>query len=105
MKQLFFYTILCCVLLSCKQNGKHQTASTENNRKDVIRCSPQTTDKSWYSANTKSPKIEGLEGINFIITTKSKEAPEYFNQGLMLSYGFNHAGVARSFYQAIRYRR
>ncbi len=102
MKQIFFYTILFCMLISCKQNGKQQTESVGSNGKGIIHCRPQTTDKDWYSAETKAPKLEGLEGINFSITTKSKEAQEYFNQGLMLSYGFNHAEAARSFYEAIR---
>ncbi len=102
MKQIFFYTILFCMLISCKQNGKQQTESVGSNGKGIIHCRPQTTDKDWYSAKTKAPKLEGLEGINFSITTKSKEAQEYFNQGLMLSYGFNHAEAARSFYEAIR---
>lgn len=102
MKQIFFYTILFCMLLSCKQNGKQQTEGMGSNGKEIIHCRPQTTDKDWYAAETKAPKLEGLEGINFSITTKSKEAQEYFNQGLMLSYGFNHAEAARSFYEAIR---
>lgn len=70
--------------------------------KGIIYCKPQTTDKDWYSAGIKAPKLEGLEGINFSITTKNKEARDYFNQGLMLSYGFNHAEAARSFYEAMR---
>lgn len=51
---------------------------------------------------TKAPLLQGLEGIQFPITTSSPEAQRYFNQGMMLSYGFNHAEAARSFYQVIR---
>lgn len=102
MKQIFIFTILFCMLISCKQNGKQQTESVGSNGKRIIHCKPQTTDKDWYSTGTKAPKLEGLEGINFSITTKSKEAQDYFNQGLMLSYGFNHAEAARSFYEAMR---
>ena len=36
------------------------------------------------------------------ITTKSKEAQEYFDQGLTLVYGFNHAEALRSFKEAAR---
>ncbi|MCR6722145.1 MAG: hypothetical protein NVV59_18070 [Chitinophagaceae bacterium] len=46
--------------------------------------------------------MPGLDGINFTITTSSKEAQEYFNQGMMLAYGFNHAEAARSFFEASR---
>ena len=62
----------------------------------------KTTDKDWYASGKKAPLLKGLEGIDFKITTASREAQEYFNQGLMLSYGFNHAEAARSFYGATR---
>ncbi|WP_433763925.1 tetratricopeptide repeat protein [Flavobacterium ginsenosidimutans] len=63
---------------------------------------PKTTDKDWYSLNQKAPKFKGLDGIDFKITTNSKEAQQYFNQGMMLAYGFNHAEAARSFFEASR---
>lgn len=66
-------------------------------------CAPEkTTDDDWYSSGKKAPKFEGLDGIDFRITTKNPEAQQYFNQGMMLAYGFNHAEAARSFYEAIR---
>ena len=63
-------------------------------------CGPEVLDKAWYSSGKKAPLFTGLEGINFKITTKSAEAQQYFNQGMMLAYGFNHAEAARSFYEA-----
>ena len=36
------------------------------------------------------------------VTTSSDKARRYFNQGLMLNYGFNHAGAVRSFREAQR---
>ncbi|GAB3509433.1 hypothetical protein GCM10027442_16830 [Emticicia fontis] len=63
---------------------------------------PEVIDKKWYSSNKKAPLLPGLEGIDFTITTKSAEAQKYFNQGLMLAYGFNHAESARSFYEVTR---
>ncbi len=41
-------------------------------------------------------------GIDFKISTNNKEAQDYFNQGMMLSFGFNHAEAARSFFEATR---
>lgn len=64
--------------------------------------SPKTTDQDWYASGKKAPLFNGLNGIDFKISTSSQEAQTYFNQGLMLSYGFNHAEAARSFYQATR---
>lgn len=50
----------------------------------------------------KAPILSGLQGVNFKISTTNPEAQAYFNQGMMLSYGFNHAEAARSFYEATR---
>ncbi|MCU0602648.1 MAG: hypothetical protein MUC33_08305 [Desulfobacterales bacterium] len=38
----------------------------------------------------------------FPVTTTSKNAQLFINQGLMLAYGFNHAEAARSFGEAAR---
>jgi tetratricopeptide (TPR) repeat protein len=43
-----------------------------------------------------------LSEIRFPVTARSEAAQRYFNQGLMLSFGFNHAGAVRSFRQAQR---
>lgn len=43
-----------------------------------------------------------LAEVRFAITTADDQAGRYFNQGLMLSYGFNHAGAVRSFREAQR---
>lgn len=86
------------LLFSCKN-------AEEKNEKAVspIGCyAPPTTDKDWYSSGKKAPLFKGLEGIRFPITTRNPEAQQYFNQGLMLSYAFNHAEAARSFFQATR---
>ncbi len=63
---------------------------------------PRTTDESWYTSGKKAPLFEGLGGIDFRISTASKAAQAYFNQGMMLAYGFNHAEAARSFFEATR---
>jgi len=48
------------------------------------------------------PLFEGLDIVQYPVTTKSKMAQRYFNQGFMLNYAFNHAEEARSFREAIR---
>jgi tetratricopeptide (TPR) repeat protein len=45
---------------------------------------------------------EGLDGLNFPLTTTSDLARRHFLQGLMWSYGFNHAGAIASFREAQR---
>lgn len=102
MKALLYYAIALALTASCnladKQSG-NKTAFTNGNMQG---CAPQPSDKAWYSSGAKAPKLKGLEGIDFKITTRNKEAQAYFNQGMMLSFGFNHAEAARSFFEASR---
>lgn len=84
--------ILVFVLVSSNSYSQTQHAG----------CAPKVADREWYSSGKRAPLFEGLDGINFPITTKNPEVQKYFNQGLMLSYAFNHAEAARSFYEAIR---
>ncbi|NND34263.1 MAG: hypothetical protein HKN76_16880 [Saprospiraceae bacterium] len=49
-----------------------------------------------------APKLKGLGEQHFEITTESAEAQEFFNQGMRLVYGFNHAEALRSFQEAAR---
>jgi tetratricopeptide (TPR) repeat protein len=102
MKELFYYAVAITLTASCNQAEKQSSNKTVLAKANVISCGPQTSDKSWYSSGIKAPKIKGLEGIDLKITTRYKEAQEYFNQGMMLSYGFNHAEAARSFFEATR---
>ncbi|GAA4471025.1 hypothetical protein GCM10023189_60780 [Nibrella saemangeumensis] len=76
------------------------TAAAVSNKVPV--CGTQTTDKAWYASSRKAPLLKGLDGIHFPITTQNPEAQRYFDQGLMLAYGFNHAEAARSFFEATR---
>jgi tetratricopeptide (TPR) repeat protein len=101
MRKLFYYAIVLAATISCNQADKNQAEKTLVKR-NVTGCAPPTTDKDWYATTSKAPKLKGLEGIDFTITTNKKEAQAYFNQGLMLSYGFNHAEAARSFFEATR---
>jgi tetratricopeptide (TPR) repeat protein len=48
-----------------------------------------------------APLLPGMGDHHFEITTSSEEAQRYFDQGLVLAYGFNHGEAARSFRQAI----
>lgn len=50
----------------------------------------------------KAPLIKGLGKLHYRITTHSKLAQQYFDQGLTLIYAFNHGEAARSFQQVIK---
>ena len=68
----------------------------------TVTCAPAppTTDQDWYSSGKKAPLFNNLGSYSFPITTDNELVQRYFNQGLILNYGFNHAEAARSFYYA-----
>ncbi len=86
----------------CDQTNKKSASNYSAAKATVAHCAPQTSDNDWYTAGTKAPLFKGLEGVDFKISTRNQETQDYFNQGLMLSYGFNHAEAARSFFEATR---
>jgi hypothetical protein len=49
-----------------------------------------------------TPWLENLGNLHVTIITKSPDAQRYFNQGMRLLYGFNHAEALRSFQEAAR---
>jgi tetratricopeptide (TPR) repeat protein len=53
------------------------------------------------TAERIAPLLDGMGDHHFAITTESEEAQRFFDQGLVLAYGFNHGEAARSFRQAI----
>jgi tetratricopeptide (TPR) repeat protein len=54
------------------------------------------------SINASEPLYDGLGTYSRKITTENAKAQRYFNQGLALLHGFNHAGAIRSFQEAAR---
>ncbi|MGE0453960.1 MAG: hypothetical protein AB7O37_11445 [Vicinamibacteria bacterium] len=49
-----------------------------------------------------APLLEGLGSVHFPITTNSERAQRFFDQGLRLSYAFNHPEALRAFKEAQR---
>jgi tetratricopeptide (TPR) repeat protein len=52
------------------------------------------------AASGEVPLIEGLVDLDFSITTDNPKAQEYFNQALVLTYGFDHADAEVSYLKA-----
>ncbi|MHA4806975.1 tetratricopeptide repeat protein [Flavitalea flava] len=103
MRQRYLKFIVIILLWACNNHHPIKESQSAEKNSRIVSCStPQTSDKDWYSSGKKAPKLDGLEGIDFKISTSSKEAQAYFAQGMMLAYGFNHAESARSFYEVIR---
>lgn len=55
---------------------------------------------SWDFSEGKAPLLEGLDVLDFSVSTDNQEARKYFNQGLLLAFAFNHAEAERSFQYA-----
>jgi len=49
-----------------------------------------------------APVLEGLGTHHHEVTTRSDKAQQFFDQGLKLTYGFNHVEALRSFKEAAR---
>lgn len=49
-----------------------------------------------------APKLKGLGDYNFTVTTQNPESQRFFNQGLRLTYAFNHSEALRAFKEAAR---
>ena len=51
---------------------------------------------------TKAPLFDNMGSHHHPVTTSSKTAQRYFDQGLILCYAFNHSEAIRSFRGAIQ---
>lgn len=96
----FLLVIAIALFFSCKKETppKEEVIAGKNS----LGCAPPTVDAKWYTSDNKAPLFEGMDVVNYPISTKNPAAQKYFNQGLALSYGFNHAEAARSFYYATK---
>ncbi|MGJ7509286.1 hypothetical protein [Variovorax sp. GT1P44] len=67
--------------------------------KALVRVASQTAPPA-QAATAEPPLYKNLGSLQFRITTKSPQAQAYFNQGLRLDFGFNHAEAQRAFQTA-----
>lgn len=90
------------IILSLIVGCENKTNSEDKSQRPIKACAPLTSDADWYKTDNIAPIIDGLAVLDFPVTTKNKLVQQYFNQGLVLAYGFNHAEAARSFYYATK---
>ncbi len=100
MKMKHYYLVFLLIVLTGCKNKKSNTEEVQ--KKEYLSCAPIVTDKDWYKKDNVAPIIDGLDVLEFPVTTRSTLAQQYVNQGLVLAYGFNHAEAARSFYYATK---
>ncbi len=106
MKNVFCLLTLSLFLFACKQpatdqKAKSKTTEVTSTPSPTI-CSPKRGLALALNSNQIPPLFKGLGDLHYPVTTKSDLAQKYFNQGLALAYGFNHAEAARSFIAATK---
>jgi tetratricopeptide (TPR) repeat protein len=73
-----------------------QTAGARIHDQRALDADPLT------AAEAIAPKLEGLGDHHFDVTTRSPESQRFFDQGLRLTYAFNHSEALRAFKEAVR---
>ncbi len=103
MRILFCIVLGFAMLIACKTSTKSTEVAKTKPPTPINLCGPTKADLNTPPGNDGylSPLYEGLDVYDYPVTTTSEKAQQYFNQGLILSYGFNHAEASRSFRQAI----
>ena len=89
--------LLTSPVLACEKHNRAKPAQTELKQFGSV---PHATPRSH--ANQDVPLWPGLDALSFPVTTKSHQAQRYFDQGLLLAFGFNHGEARRSFQTAQR---
>lgn len=92
-----FLTLALTVLLAttgCSTGPAPETAAPTST------SSPETAQRPMDVR--QAPLLEGLGDHRHPVDTRLPLAQRYFDQGLVLAYGFNHAEAARSFREATR---
>jgi hypothetical protein len=69
-------------------------------RTEVPKAEMQAASPAAAFADMDPPLWEGLGGVTYKITTSSELAQSYFDQGLRLTYAFNHSEAQRAFRKA-----
>ena len=85
--------VLCAGIVACAQNP-----ATNGNATYAGVTAGLTDDaRNALAARAGAPLFDGMGLHNHPITTRVADAQRYFNQGLVIDFGFNHAESARSF--------
>lgn len=63
---------------------------------DALAADPRSAERRL------APELAGLGDNHFAVSTENAEAQAFFDQGLLLTYGFNHQEALRAFKEAAR---
>ena len=88
IKNLFVIIFTALFLFGCNQPSVNETTGKS---KEAAAQSPAE------NKSDNQPLFDGLGPLQIDITTASPTAQKYFNQGMMLAWGFNHAAADLAF--------
>lgn len=78
-------------------NSSEKSQIADNTPQDIMSGA-----EAACSNEASTAKIYQLGGHSFPVSTHNHDAQKYINQGLNLSYGFNHAEAGRAFQEAAK---
>lgn len=91
------------LITSHSARGHDDAVGPQSGRKtEVGHFSQRAGQPTATYAESEPPLWDNLGSLQYRVTTSSALAQKYFNQGLRLTYAFNHAEARRAFRQAQR---
>ncbi|MEM9731537.1 MAG: hypothetical protein AAF997_23380, partial [Myxococcota bacterium] len=75
---------------------------TKEKREGEADVRPSQAASTEDATERTAPLLDGMGDLHWKVTTDSELAQRYFDQGMTLSYGFNHLEAERSFREAAR---
>lgn len=97
---LFILIGLISVIVLMAASPKEKATKNTSATGSYQYCSPGFDPDQAAKGN--APIIKGLGNLHYPISTNSKKAQQYFDQGLTLVYAFNYGEAARSFREVVK---
>ena len=101
-KQLLFLPVLLFVTMAILVGAFRKPAHRETipGKSSPVFCAPSFDPEKLKEKG--APYFKGFGKLQYKVTTSSRKAQQYFNQGLTLLYAFNHGEAGRSFIETTR---
>ena len=97
--RIFTMAVSAIALTGCShfKTSGHGTDGAAIEPVSELAATPPETEKMDVTATADAPLFEGMGDFHREISTSSADAQKYFDQGMVLAFGFNHAESIRSF--------
>jgi Flp pilus assembly protein TadD len=93
--------ILAVIIVTCC-GGQQLTKAQEPRPGGHVHYTKSADQEKPGPGGVLAPRLQNLGNYQFPVSTKNKQAQLFINQGLNLSYAFNHAEAGRAFREAAR---